>query len=54
MEDFLFFESEETETKLIQHYCRFLLDRTVFEDKRAFLERRIKEISLSEIELKLQ
>jgi hypothetical protein len=54
VEDFLFFESEETETNLIQHYCRFLLDRTVFEDKRAFLERRIKEISLSEIELKLQ
>ncbi|MNU09873.1 hypothetical protein D3C72_2567030 [compost metagenome] len=50
-ENFLFFEWEEQVTKLIQHYGRFLLDRTVFEQRREFLERRISEITFSEFEL---
>ncbi|TVT82569.1 hypothetical protein [Pseudomonas sp. H3(2019)] len=53
-EAFLFFKWEEQTTKLVQHYGRFLLDRSVFEQHRAFLERRIKEIAISEFELKLQ
>jgi hypothetical protein len=50
-ENFLFFEWEEQVTKLIQHCGRFLLDRTVFEQRREFLERRISEITFSEFEL---
>ncbi|MCU1751492.1 hypothetical protein [Pseudomonas sp. 6D_7.1_Bac1] len=53
-EEFLFFKWTEQTTKLLQHYGRFLLDRSVFEQNRAFLERRIKEIAISEFELNLQ
>ncbi|MBU6959500.1 hypothetical protein KRR23_17390 [Pseudomonas sp. CVAP len=53
-EAFLFFKWEERVAKLLQHYGRFLLDRSVFEQHRVFLERRIKEIAISELELKLQ
>lgn len=53
-EAFLFIKWSEQTTTLLQHYGRFLLDRSVFEQNRAFLERRIKEIAISEFELKLQ
>jgi hypothetical protein len=52
-EEFLFFKWQERSAKLVQSYGRFLLDRAIFEQNRAFLERRIKEIAISVFDLNL-
>lgn len=44
--DFLFFNWEEETATLSQHYGRFTLDKTVFAEKKDFLDRRIREIAL--------